>query len=488
MFGHKKIGRNDLCPCGSGHKYKKCCKDKTDWDTLLTLPPSQQLRYLSLRGKNILFLERIASALQLDKIDSETNFVDLKRAFTPNVVRQIYEDILEIWPDGHDCMRCLSQQREDVTALYTGTYEPEIIFRAIIRHSIYSDRIILSDPFLHPLHVRDDFNTILHPEINRTNAIKWSFLWISLAPWINMGLVNFIRTPGDFDPREYHEILEVQREKLKSNPELEEILDRDVDKQIQNTGILFDQGLTGYYFLSHSDDQLVEMWRHFPKGPIWKSEDEFLQFIKHQRDMHPYYVERLPGQKGEFLHHSSGVCYEAAKRICDITNSHIITDMAFRWKEVEFDHQYATGHTREWSPFAKALQNADLKILNNIPIQSALQIRKENRLEQMRLFFNRIWRTCRCAEPFSEDNAINLAAELDERVHEAESEWQNIDKQLLKWLGGTLATLVSSSVVGFTPAAAAAVVTGSTGLALAQWQRKSFKNRFPAGFFLGIKQ
>jgi len=23
--GHKKIGRNDSCPCGSGKKYKKCC-------------------------------------------------------------------------------------------------------------------------------------------------------------------------------------------------------------------------------------------------------------------------------------------------------------------------------------------------------------------------------------------------------------------------------------------------------------------------------
>ena len=23
--GDKKIGRNELCPCGSGKKYKKCC-------------------------------------------------------------------------------------------------------------------------------------------------------------------------------------------------------------------------------------------------------------------------------------------------------------------------------------------------------------------------------------------------------------------------------------------------------------------------------
>ena len=24
----QKIGRNDPCPCGSGKKYKKCCRDK----------------------------------------------------------------------------------------------------------------------------------------------------------------------------------------------------------------------------------------------------------------------------------------------------------------------------------------------------------------------------------------------------------------------------------------------------------------------------
>ena len=25
MVNHRKIGRNELCPCGSGKKYKKCC-------------------------------------------------------------------------------------------------------------------------------------------------------------------------------------------------------------------------------------------------------------------------------------------------------------------------------------------------------------------------------------------------------------------------------------------------------------------------------
>ncbi len=34
-FGHKKPGRNDPCPCGSGKKYKKCCLNTDDINPLL---------------------------------------------------------------------------------------------------------------------------------------------------------------------------------------------------------------------------------------------------------------------------------------------------------------------------------------------------------------------------------------------------------------------------------------------------------------------
>ena len=29
QLGHRKVGRNSLCPCGSGKKFKKCCIDVT---------------------------------------------------------------------------------------------------------------------------------------------------------------------------------------------------------------------------------------------------------------------------------------------------------------------------------------------------------------------------------------------------------------------------------------------------------------------------
>ena len=28
MSGREKVGRNDLCPCGSGRKFKRCCQQK----------------------------------------------------------------------------------------------------------------------------------------------------------------------------------------------------------------------------------------------------------------------------------------------------------------------------------------------------------------------------------------------------------------------------------------------------------------------------
>jgi hypothetical protein len=43
MAKRKKIGRNDLCPCKSGKKYKKCCLDKASTPIDMSLPPEVKL-------------------------------------------------------------------------------------------------------------------------------------------------------------------------------------------------------------------------------------------------------------------------------------------------------------------------------------------------------------------------------------------------------------------------------------------------------------
>ena len=90
-------------------------------------------------------------------------------------------------------------------------------------------------------------------------------------------------------------------------------------------------------------------------------------------------------------------------------------------------------------------------------------------------------------DEFSDANAADLAAELTDQVAIANEEWSKIDRDLLKWLGGTGGALITTGLVGFVPAASVAVLTGVTGLIAAQIRRTTFKERYPAGFFLGMK-
>jgi len=131
MSNTPKIGRNDPCPCGSGSKYKNCCLGKVDWQALQHEPASTQVRFLSLRGKNMSFLGVICDALQVDQLRTDPNFAKLKRAFTPKAVRKIHEALTFLWPDYDDFRRCLSRESAEVTGLYTGKYEPEDVCRAV---------------------------------------------------------------------------------------------------------------------------------------------------------------------------------------------------------------------------------------------------------------------------------------------------------------------------------------------------------------------
>jgi hypothetical protein len=485
-----RIGRNASCPCDSGLKYKQCCLGKVDWGSLQNAPLSDQTRYLSLRGKNLLFLDIIMQALQLDSPTSAPNFAQIKKAFTPKVVRSIHEAIPLIWPDFDDYRRSLAQQQQSVTALYTGDYQPERVFSALTRHSLYSDRILLVDPFMHPFLIADRYNPLIHPEQHVVNTVKWAFLWICLYDWIDAGVVNLVRTPADFIAGLYKDVVVNERERVKANPELNGVLNEYADETVKDDKIL-GRGLAEYLWLSWPDDQLREMYRSTPGTQPSETEEQFMNVISQRRADHPYFVDPLPSQGTQLIQETTGASYGMAKSICTLSHSHLVTNLRFRWKQIELDHKEANIDPRGWTPFAKALQNSDLKVLGNIPLKAAFSLRRENRLEGMRSFFNKMWRACHGSDVFSESNAADLAAELNDKIREADHEWKKIDIQLLKWFGSTGGALVMAGAAGFLPGAAAAgaaAIAGAVHLAQAYMERKSFMNRYPAAFFLSLRQ
>ncbi len=107
----------------------------------------------------------------------------------------------------------------------------------------------------------------------------------------------------------------------------------------------------------------------------------------------------------------------------------------------------------------------------------------------MRAFLRKVWRAS-ADDTFDPANVDDLAAELLDRMREAEDEWRKIDRDLIKWVGttGLVGSFVGASSGSWLPAATTFVTGGIATVATAKHARTSFDRKFPAGFFLKLKK
>lgn len=487
MSKNSKIGRNDLCPCGTGKKFKQCCHEKVDWNGIFR-SGSDWRPYLSIRGRNLHFVNRIAEILQLD---SHKNLADYKNGFTENAVREIHEAIFEVWAPNSDITTILQSTSDDVSGLYIGDYDIEYISRGIVRHSIYANKILVVDPFVYPISVRDEYNPILEPAQYRTQTLKNVNFWLSLLPWIESGLIEIIRTPADFDRRLNWESMQRQRKKFEETAELKEASERSVEELKERH---MEKQKQTHLILSAPDSYIEGLIKKLGLEKDGYTAKDFLKYVNKQRESDPNFLEPVgPGSDGQLHMMSTGASYDIAQLTASITKSYLVTDIYYKWREIEIDRSKNNAENRVWSPFAKAFQESPLKFLNNLQLEHALQLRKEDRLESLRSFLLKVWKQARTEEPFEETNARLFAEELRYEVSLAKEEWDKIDQDLIKIVGGEAGAgllaagpLIASGHGLFVGAAAAAV--GAATLAASYKRRKHFPDRFPAAFFMNIEK
>ena len=407
-----KLGRNNPCPCLSGKKFKHCCEEKIDWKNIIHNESPEWGEHLSVRGRNLLFLEHICDALQIDKRTGPKSLLDFKAAFTPKAVRKINEAIVELWPKNININSILESSKADVSGLYVGEYQTDLLARAVTRHSLYANKILLVDPFIYPLSVREQFNPVVHPEQFRTQTLKNVHMWFHFAPWIEAGIVEFIRTPADFDPRLNWQSLHSQKKKFDENAELRAILQETVETRAEAYKEREGQRML---LLSAPDDYLRRIFKKLNLGTEQFGEDKFIAYIHKLRKEDPYYLEPIRNEKkgwSEFHTTSSGAGYDIAKLTASLTGSYLVTDLPSKWKEIELDRKNNDINIGEWSPLAKTFQNLDLKYLNNLELTHALSLRSEGRLQNLRSFLYRLWSAASSSNPFGEENVRHLTDEL----------------------------------------------------------------------------
>lgn len=490
MARQSKINRNDPCPCLSGKKFKTCCSGRVPWDSIVQ-GGGNHLDHLSIRGRNLYFTTRISEALQLNTLGKTRSLKDYKAAFTADAVRKIHEAIVEVWPPNIDILEVLKRPAGDVSGLYIGDYGPEYITRGIVRHSIYANKILLFDPFFYPKSVRDEFNPVVNPAQYRSQTLKNVNLWFALLPWIDAGIVEIIRPPSDFDHKLNWGFMESQRRKFEEIPELRKASEDSTDElsKRHEQRLMYQQLLLGA-----PDSYLREKFEELGLGKEGCTVDEFLKSIQEDRERDPDFLEPLgPESEFQLFVLTTGACYPSATMTANITGSYLFSDLYVRWREIELDREFHSAENKVWAPFAKALQTTPLRYLNSLRLEHALTLRKEGRLESLRGFLRKVWKDACTENPFDSANSLLLSEELAERIREAEEEWKQIDRDLLKIVGtaaisGLLAagTLIAAGHAEFL--AAAAFVAGAGPLTNSTLQRRSFPDRFPAAFFMKVEE
>jgi SEC-C motif len=483
-----KVSRNDFCPCLSGKKYKRCCLGVVDWEHIfrnhLDLQP-----HMSVRGRNIQFADAIADALQIDP-SKQISLAQYKRAFTPEAVRKIYEAVMYIWPPHTDIQRILEKSRADVSGLYLGDYNIDYLRRALVRHSIYANKILLVEPFQHPYILNPKFNPIENPSQYRAQTLKDVNFYYSMMPWVEAGIVEFIRTPADFDRRLNFDAL-TRAQILRNDP----IIQAAVEETVEDLGHRhYERQARQLTVLAAPDSYLRRMFRDMAKErpPSDFTEDDFISYIHSVRAQDPDFLEPIGPKTGGQLHvQFSGGLFEMAASAAQMTGSYLFTDLKAKWAQIE-QQRGTTGDTQVWSPFAKALQNTKLHYLDNLELHHALQLRAEGRLENLRSFMTKMWAKARGDQPFSERAAVDLANEFTDAVGEAEAEWAQLQIDLVKRASqGAAAALVAFGPAVATGAAlwhAAATAVGAVGVAFwSKYRRRQYDLKFPAAFFMDLK-
>ncbi len=174
-------GPEDWCVCGSGHRFRECCRDLD----LADRPPAN---VFSIRERNLMLMRAIEDILGLDNGKS---WEDVRRELTDEQVARIHTAYASLWPKDTNLAELLPRpDGRKLRALYIGLIDPRTIAASVIGWIPYFDEIIVLNPFLNGAFVRPEYSPIESPRQYKEQTIKNVALFMTLIPFVQAGIVQ----------------------------------------------------------------------------------------------------------------------------------------------------------------------------------------------------------------------------------------------------------------------------------------------------------
>jgi hypothetical protein len=417
-------------------------------------------------------------------INRNRSWQKVKEGMTDARIREFYIFISDLWPLDTDPDSMLPAPTSSLRALYLGENEPEVMLQNVFRFCLYSDQILLVNPFDNPNVMADEYNPIHHPGEWRLQTLRLVFHLMMLAPWIAADLVTLIPDPGDFNRALRVKTWDLAGVRLEGHKPSKDDVDVSALKQ-----------RTRRTLLMSPRDYVERTAKEMHPDMSDREVRAFADSIESERLNDPLLpnqtLDQMPAQ---MMATRMGANLEMGMYICHATGAFPYTNVNFRWKEILGARQELGTTAQVWSPLTNAFQQLDFKFLDHVDSKFACSIRQDGRLEGLRAYLRKLWNAVGgTSDPASSEGiARDYSDQLKQSFNEARAEWDSIDRDLLKWGvpkigGGIAAGLVTGH---FSPAFAVGgfAVAGISEIMQAEMKRREFRKKVPMSVFIDLER
>ena len=343
-----KIRRNDYCGCGSGKKYKNCCRNfnndlRTSWAVL------------SIRERNLIFCNYLRNVTGLD---NGKTWLDVRRELSIEQVLNIYAFYSQLWPLDTDIYALLPKSDGRYRGLYSGAIDVRVIGNHALPMSSVFDELLIESPFVNPNCLNPDFSPLKTPEKYKYQVMKDTLFMLELEPYIRSGLVNLFPDPCDFDSYLMRSLLDLSNQRRSDKSR--------ICKQDRELGsMLFTQDMLNTITILPNDAKLQFLMEEFGLPKI--AATKVIEDLTNDAEASPLGMLQNSGEgdEGQLIQSRMGPNFEMSLFIAQATGSILVTDSCTRWEEVEKTQNRQKGIAIH--PWSEATRQ-----LNSLPIDQQL--------------------------------------------------------------------------------------------------------------------
>lgn len=344
---------NSACRCGSGKAFKECCKDKPE-----ALRPSWSER--SIRERNFMLQNAIQNVLGLD---GKKGWVQVRREITDEKIAKIYSLYDGLWPLETDLLALLPKPDGVARAVYTGSIHPSSITDFALAAPLYFGELIVAHPFIHSGVMAKKYRPTENPKNYRQEFLKSIVLFLNLMPLVQIGLVNLIPDPCDFDFHLRNQMLsmaEARKAAMQIDPDQEPRLIKQMEEDTRRGLMLMPA------------DALRQKLRKFNPDVSEEQVEATIRFATRKRELDPLSVLQEGSLEagnggGQLAMFKLAPNFEMTMYLAQATGASIVTDSPSRWNEVKRAiRRQAAIATPGLASFAKGMKSAKFAFPQNV--------------------------------------------------------------------------------------------------------------------------